>query len=99
MPFLPSARPRSRSRWLGPLGWITGVLSVLLGAAVLAAVLCLGFPSVLSTPELREIYDMTLIRGLSKAGLLAAGRCRAASPLLERRNAHGPPRIRPSRLR
>src|SRR6266567_5973418 len=89
MPFLPSARPRSRSRWLGPLGWITGVLSVLLGAAGFAAVLCLWFPSVLTTPELREIYDMTLIRGLIKAGLLAAFLCGAASLLLKRRKALG----------
>jgi len=55
------------------------VLSVLLGAAGFAAVLCLWFPSVLTTPELREIYDMTLIRGLIKAGLLAAFLCGAAS--------------------
>jgi len=60
------------------------VLSVLLGAAGLGAVLCLWFPSVLTTPELREIYDMTLIRALIKAGLLAAFLCGAASLLLKR---------------
>lgn len=65
------------------------MLSVLLGAAGLAAVLCLWFPSVLTTPELREIYDMTLIRGLIKAGLLAAFLCGAASLLLKRRKALG----------
>ena len=65
------------------------MLSVLLGAAGLAAVLCLWFPSVLTTPELRAIYDMTLIRGLIKAGLLAAFLCGAASLLLKRRKALG----------
>ena len=65
------------------------MLSVLLGAAGLAAVLCLWFPSVLTTPELREIYDVTLIRGLIKAGLLAAFLCGAASLLLKRRKALG----------
>ncbi|HWN90216.1 MAG TPA: sterol desaturase family protein, partial [Verrucomicrobiae bacterium] len=89
MPLPPSAPPRPRTRWLGPLGWITGVLSVLLGATGLAAVLCLWFPSVLTTPELREIYDMTLIRGLIKAGLLAAFLCGAASLLLKRRKTLG----------
>jgi sterol desaturase/sphingolipid hydroxylase (fatty acid hydroxylase superfamily) len=60
------------------------VLSVLLGAAGLGAVLCLWFPSVLTTPELREIYDMALIRALIKAGLLAAFLCGSASLLLKR---------------
>src|SRR5229473_3148853 len=59
MPLPPSPAPRPRTRWLGPLGWITGVLSVLLDAAGLGAVLCLWFPSVLTTPELREIHVRT----------------------------------------
>ena len=50
---------------------------MLLGAAGLGAVFCLWFPSVLTTPELREIYDMALIRALIKAGLLAAFLCGA----------------------
>src|SRR6266581_1744627 len=89
MPLPPSSAPRPRTPWLGPLGWVTGVLSVLLGTAGLGAVLCLWFPSVLTTPELREIYDMALIRSLIKAGLLAAFLCGAASLLLKRRKALG----------
>src|SRR3989449_1628282 len=89
MLFSPSPGPRPRTLWLGPLGWLTGVLSVLLGAAGLGAVLCLWFPSVLTTPELREIYDMVLIRALIKAGLLSVFLCGAASLLLKRHKTLG----------
>ena len=67
-----SEPPRARRRWLGPLGWITGVSSVILGAAGVGAVLCLWYPALLTTPALRDVYDMRLIRGLIKAGLIAA---------------------------
>ena len=56
-----------RRRWLGPLGWIAGVTSVILGAAGVGAVLCLWYPALLTTPALREVYDMRLIRGVIKA--------------------------------
>ena len=55
----------------------------------LGAVLCLWFPAVLTTPELREIYDMMLIRALIKLGLLAAFLLGVASLLLKRRKALG----------
>jgi sterol desaturase/sphingolipid hydroxylase (fatty acid hydroxylase superfamily) len=55
----------------------------------LGAVLCLWFPAVLTTPELREIYDMALIRALIKLGLLAAFLLGVASLLLKRRKALG----------
>jgi hypothetical protein len=55
----------------------------------LGAVLCLWFPAVLTTPALREIYDMTLIRALIKLGLLAAFLLGVASLLLKRRKALG----------
>jgi len=70
-------------------GWFTGVASVTLGAMGLGAVLCLWFPAVLTTPALREIYDMTLIRAAIKLGLLAAFLLGAASLVLKRRKALG----------
>ena len=84
-----SEPPRARRRWLGPLGWITGVSSVILGAAGVGAVLCLWYPALLTTPALRDVYDMRLIRGLIKAGLIAAFVLGAASLLLKRRKALG----------
>ena len=43
-------------------GWFSAVASVTLGAMGLGAVLCLWFPAILTTPELRDVYDMRLIR-------------------------------------
>lgn len=54
-----------------------------------AAVLCLWFPALLTTPELRQIYDMTLMRALIKTTLVLAFVLGAASLLLKRRKALG----------
>src|SRR5262245_28973403 len=70
-------------------GWASGVLSVVLGALGLGAVLCLWYPSVLTTPELRDVYDMVLVRALIKADLLLAFLLGAASLLLKRRKTLG----------
>jgi sterol desaturase/sphingolipid hydroxylase (fatty acid hydroxylase superfamily) len=53
-------------------GWISGVLSIALGAICLGAVLCLRFPTLLTTPSLREIYPLLLIRGLIQGSIVAA---------------------------
>jgi sterol desaturase/sphingolipid hydroxylase (fatty acid hydroxylase superfamily) len=53
-------------------GWISGVLSVFLGILGLGAVLCLWFPSLLTTPELRAIYPMHLVRYLIQMVILGA---------------------------
>jgi predicted DNA-binding transcriptional regulator AlpA len=45
-------------------GWISGIASIVLGAMAFGAVLCLLFPAQLTTPELREIYPMDLVRAL-----------------------------------
>jgi sterol desaturase/sphingolipid hydroxylase (fatty acid hydroxylase superfamily) len=83
----PAGPPPSRRR--GAAGWLSGIASVALGAMGLGAVLCLWFPAVLTTPELREIYDMTVIRAVIKLGLLAAFLLGAASLVLKRRKALG----------
>jgi sterol desaturase/sphingolipid hydroxylase (fatty acid hydroxylase superfamily) len=54
-----SAAPRT----LGS-GWISGTASVVLGAMGFGAVLCLLFPAQLTTPELRAIYPMGVVRRL-----------------------------------
>lgn len=76
-------------RGQGPLGWATGVASTTLGAMGLGAVLCLWFPAILTTPALREIYDMTLMRALIKGGIAVAFALGAVSVLLKRRKALG----------
>ncbi|MBI1816144.1 MAG: sterol desaturase family protein [Deltaproteobacteria bacterium] len=51
-------------------GWISGSASIVLGAMGLGAVLCLLFPAQLTTPELRAIYPMGIVRGLIQAGIV-----------------------------
>ncbi|HWU00619.1 MAG TPA: sterol desaturase family protein [Terriglobales bacterium] len=43
-------------------GWISGVFALFFAMAGLVAVLCLRFPDVLTTPMLREHYDVPLVR-------------------------------------
>jgi sterol desaturase/sphingolipid hydroxylase (fatty acid hydroxylase superfamily) len=45
-------------------GWISGGASIVLGAMGFGGVLCLLFPAELTTPELRAVYPMGVIRGL-----------------------------------
>lgn len=51
------------SRAIGT-GWLSGVVSVALGAIGLAAVFCFHFPSLLTVPELRALYPVPFIRAL-----------------------------------
>ena len=53
-------------------GRISGALSVLLGASSCIAVLCFHFPEYLTTPELRRVYPIEILRGTLLAGMLAA---------------------------
>jgi len=78
-----------RGSWLGVTGFALGVASVLLGAAGVGAVLCLWYPSLLTTPALRDVYDMRLIRWIIKAGLLTGFVCGVVSLLIKRRKALG----------
>jgi lathosterol oxidase len=74
---------------LGALGWATGVLSAVLGALAFGAVLCLWFPAVLTTPALRDVYPMEIVRTAIKIALGAAFVLGVASVLLKRRKALG----------
>src|SRR6185295_4232869 len=53
-------------------GWWSGVLSAFFGILAFGAVLCLHFPQVLSSPELRPYYPMYLIRLLIQVVIGAA---------------------------
>jgi lathosterol oxidase len=61
----------SGSRHFGS-GWISGVISVFLGALGFGAVLCLLFPQYLTMPELRAVYPMPMVRKLIQLVLVAA---------------------------
>ena len=73
----------------GVLGWVTGVVSTVLGALAFGAVLCLWFPAVLTTPALRDVYPMDVVRTTIKVALGVAFVLGVVSGLLERRKALG----------
>ena len=53
-------------------GRISGVLSVFLAALSVLAVLCFHYPQYLTTPELRQSYDVEALRVLLKATMVVA---------------------------
>jgi sterol desaturase/sphingolipid hydroxylase (fatty acid hydroxylase superfamily) len=53
-------------------GWWSGILSAFLGFLSLGAVLCLHFPQLLSSPELRPHYPMHTMRVLIQSLIVAA---------------------------
>src|SRR3984885_7837336 len=53
-------------------GWWSGVLSAFFGLLSLGAVLCLHFPQLLSSPELRSHYPMHAMRVLIQCLIVAA---------------------------
>jgi sterol desaturase/sphingolipid hydroxylase (fatty acid hydroxylase superfamily) len=67
-----SATPDERRRKRLGRRWLPGIVSVFLGALGLLAVLCLHFPALLTTPELRAVYPMVLVRTAIATGLGAA---------------------------
>ena len=73
----------------GVVGWAAGVLSALLGVLAFGAVLCLWFPAVLTTPALRDVYPMDLVRATIKWTLAVAFVLGVLSVLLKRRKALG----------
>jgi sterol desaturase/sphingolipid hydroxylase (fatty acid hydroxylase superfamily) len=53
-------------------GWWSGVLSAFFGVLAFGAVICLHFPQLLSSPELRPHYPMDLLRLLIQAVIVGA---------------------------
>jgi lathosterol oxidase len=70
-------------------GWLSGVLSIVLGLLALLSVLCLHFPQYLTLPELRSRYPLELVRFAIDIGLLAAMVLAGVSMLLRRKKALG----------
>ena len=53
-------------------GWWSGVLSAFFGVLALGAVVCLHFPQLLTSPELRPFYPMHVMRLLIQAVIVGA---------------------------
>src|SRR4026209_2211392 len=70
-------------------GWWSGVLSAFFGLLAFGAVVCLHFPQLLSSPELRPHYPMPLMRMLIQAVMLAAIVLGLVSAFLRRKKILG----------
>lgn len=70
-------------------GWISGVLSAVLGVMSFGAVLCLHFPALLTSPQLREFYPIPLIRILIHTVLLSSFVLGLLSTILRRNKTLG----------
>jgi sterol desaturase/sphingolipid hydroxylase (fatty acid hydroxylase superfamily) len=70
-------------------GWLSGVLSVALGAIGLGAVFCFHFPSLLTVPELRTLYPVPYVRALLHLVLVWSFAAGVISVCLRRRKILG----------
>src|SRR5262245_62444947 len=70
-------------------GWWSGVLSAFFGLLAFGAVVCLHFPQVLSSPELRPYYPMPLMRLLIQGVIVAAIVFGVASAILRQKKIVG----------
>jgi sterol desaturase/sphingolipid hydroxylase (fatty acid hydroxylase superfamily) len=70
-------------------GWISGVLSIVLGILGLGGVFCLLYPERLTTPTLRELYPVPLMRALIHFILVASFAAGSISIVLRRRKTMG----------
>ena len=70
-------------------GWWSGVLSLFFGLLAFGAVLCLHFPQILSSPELRVHYPMHLMRMLIQGVTVAAILLGVVSAMLRRKKVLG----------
>src|ERR1700747_3206102 len=70
-------------------GWWSGVLSAFFGLLAFGAVVCMHFPQVLSSPELRPPYPMPLMRMLIQAVIIAAIMLGVASAVLRKKKILG----------
>ena len=70
-------------------GWWSGVLAAFFGLLAFGAVVCLHFPQLLSSPELRPHYPMPLMRMLIQAVIMAAIILGVASAFLRKKKVLG----------
>ncbi|MEO8063585.1 MAG: sterol desaturase family protein [Pseudomonadota bacterium] len=66
-------------------GWWSGILSAFFGLLGFGAVVCLHFPQLLSSPELRPHYPMDLMRILIQVVIAAAILCGVISAMLRKK--------------
>jgi len=64
--------------------WLLGIVSLFLATLAAFAVLCLHFPELLTTPELRAVYPMGLVRALIAGGIVVAAALGALAVALHR---------------
>jgi lathosterol oxidase len=70
-------------------GWWSGILSAFFGLLALGAVICLHFPQLLTSPELRAYYPMPVMRVLIQVLIVAAIVFGVASAILRRKKVLG----------
>jgi sterol desaturase/sphingolipid hydroxylase (fatty acid hydroxylase superfamily) len=68
-------------------GWWSGVLSAFFGLLAFGAVVCLHFPALLTSPELRPYYSMYVIRLLIQAVIVGAIVFGVVSAMLRRKKS------------
>ncbi|HEU4430368.1 MAG TPA: sterol desaturase family protein [Myxococcota bacterium] len=83
----PRAEERTNAEFEIGDGRLSGALSIALGALSLLAVLCFRFPELLTTPELRAVYPLGLVRAALFGALLLALAFGALAVLLGNRRA------------
>src|SRR3954468_23455429 len=66
-------------------GWVSGVLGVFFGLLGLGGALCLHFPALLTLPDARAHYPMTVVRLLIQGSIVLAIVLGAISGLLRQR--------------
>ena len=66
-------------------GWWSGVLSAFFGILAFGAVVCLHFPQLLTSPELRPYYPMDLMRKLIQGVIVGAIVLGVISAMLRRK--------------
>jgi lathosterol oxidase len=64
--------------------WLLGIVSLFLATLAGFAVLCLHYPEWLTTPELRAVYPMALVRALIAGGIVATAVLGALAVVLGR---------------
>ena len=70
-------------------GWWSGVLSAFFGVLALGAVVCLHFPHLLSSPELRHYYPMHMMRLTIQGIIIAATIFGLVSAILRKKKILG----------
>jgi sterol desaturase/sphingolipid hydroxylase (fatty acid hydroxylase superfamily) len=70
-------------------GWWSGILSTFFGLLSLGAVVCLHFPQLLTSPELRAFYPMSIMRLLIQGVIVAAIVFGVANAVLRRKKILG----------